>query len=151
MQEAEPFETGPHFREFEVHNKRFVMIPMSKRIFYNSRKFVEFLVFNDDSKSPKELFVGYASNVPHAFEIAKEFLEFTFCIHISQAEEHPWCIRELFKKGRSYPTDTPSLCGKIKIKDGWDRVAPVNLEHNCVCDECAWIFWTKHWKKKEKK
>ena len=147
-----------HEKKFSIEENVFIMLHTGKRIFRNSSTFLGFHVFKDTEKQTP--YVGFAYDKKDAINIANNFLKYSFCKILSEEffkRQHqkvifPWCIRKLTKEGRSFEKkrpfriDTLTLCGK-DTKNFHDLSAPVSLEFNGLCDECAWIYWTSHWKK----
>ena len=68
--------------------------------------------------------------------------EYSFCESVTATSISPWCIRPLTEQGKrlSGGIDTPSLCGRVKERMGWDLQTPVNLGDPRACRECKKVL-----------
>ncbi len=137
-------------RRFKIDGREFIAVPIQKKIFrskyshgVSSDTFMAEDIFWKVDGHDFEIIIGVAWNEEHAKQLIQEYFKFSFCYpSLGSAAEHtPWCIRRLLTAGRSKGITNDSLCGKLKIGGGFDLAIPVSLEHNDVCDECAWMYW----------
>lgn len=79
--------------------------------------------------------------------------EYSFCESVTATSMSPWCIRKLTKTGRylSGGVDTPSLCGRVRIRLGWDLAVSIDdkngqriLKTNGVCSKCRELYTKIH-------
>ncbi len=135
-----------HEEKFFINGDVFIMFHTGRRIFRKPPTFLGFHVYMDDGGQTP--YVGFAYDKKNAITIATAYSEYSLCKPLS-LEIFPWCIRKLTRKGRSHKStlvDTPALCGK-ETRSFHDLTAPVSLEFDNICEECAWIYWTSHWMK----
>lgn len=70
--------------------------------------------------------------------MSAEQREYSFCESVTATSISPWCIRPLTTEGRKPGggVDTPSLCGRVKEKMGWDLEIPFGVNHPKACPGC---------------
>jgi len=63
---------------------------------------------------------------------------YSFCESVTATGSSLWCIRPLTDVGRKCGggVDTASLCGRVRVRSGWDIAEPVTLSHVMLCSEC---------------
>ncbi len=127
-----------------VNGREFFLHTIGKRIYLKSELFVGDLIYYKDPDTSDIRVLGFSYDEAHTKKIVEDYFRFSFCRDIGHDSTFlPWCIRPLVN-GKRYIIETnrkkpSSLCGKVI--SSIDMVAPVDLDHNRVCDECAWIYW----------
>lgn len=73
-------------------------------------------------------------------------MKYSFCEPVTATSNSPWHIRRLTEKGKFLGggVDTPSLCGRVRERRGWDLETNINSFHlsveNGCCAECLKLF-----------
>ena len=131
-----------------INGREFILHATGKRIHLKSELFVGDLIYYKDPDTSNISTLGFAYDEAHAKRIVEDYFGFSLCRRIGFYDVFsPWCIRSLIDGKRKNmishwgKNNTASLCGRVKINYGVDMVAPVDLDHNRMCDECAWIYW----------
>ncbi len=67
--------------------------------------------------------------------------DFSFCESVHAGPRSRWHVRRLTEVGKKLGggIDTPSLCGHVKVRSGWDLNVPLNQLQlkGCTCDTCC--------------
>lgn len=70
-------------------------------------------------------------------------VRYSLCEGVRATSMSPWHLRRLTEKGPKYGggIDTGSLCGRVKVRWGWDlnvTITPHHLGH--TCPDCVEIY-----------
>ncbi len=68
--------------------------------------------------------------------------QYSFCESVHATSRSPWCIRVLTKQGQKCGggVDTPSLCGRVQPKKGWDLSVHFCVNHPSACPRCVQAY-----------
>ena len=74
-----------------------------------------------------------------------EPVQYSFCESVTATSISPWCIRPLTEQGMklSGGVDTPSLCGRVETRMGWDVANPVDVDDPKACPKCVELLKQK--------
>jgi hypothetical protein len=85
-----------------------------------------------------------SSALPSLSLLPGERPEFTFCEPVWVTGPSPWCIRKPSPVGPKFGggVDTPSLCGRVPVGQGWDLEVRITKHHlgNGTCKKCLELY-----------
>lgn len=125
----------------KIDGRFFSFFPLGKRAHRKAKVIIgDFVLWDveDDEIGQRTVVIGFCHDMEEAKEKIKNYFRFSFCVASDNPGSYPWCIRELVSRKRRESIDTPSLCNETT--KGRDLIAPVNLRHRHVCEECARIY-----------
>ncbi|KKM86681.1 hypothetical protein LCGC14_1276680 [marine sediment metagenome] len=107
--------------------------------------------WQDPPSGGNPVMLGIADSPAHRDFLIANYFRFSFCLLIDQEGVHlstigdrqPWHIRPLVNGQRFFhpnTINTESICKQVREKNGIDIIAPVNLDHNNICEDCIQAY-----------